>query len=467
MTTASEITMNIKFSDVAAKVTAAMERLRVPGAAVGIYYAGEEYTAGFGITNIQHPLPVDAETLFQIASISKTFTGTAAMRLVDQGKLDLDTPVRTYLPDLKLSDPEATEKATLRHIFTHHGGWVGDYFGDFGRGEDALAKNVADLVNVPQVTPLGYTFSYNNAGFAIAGRIIEVITGKPFEEAVKELVLDPLGLAHTFYFAEDAIVHRVAVGHQIFFEENKPTEVLQPWALSRTSAALGGLVTNVKDLLRYARFQMGDGSWEGPDGQIIQLLKPQSIKTMQSEQAKAGSMAEEVGITWMLRQAGNIRVIGHGGASNGQMSILQIAPDQNFAIVVVTNATIGTNLCGEIVSWALEHFLEAPKEKVVYLDLASEKLEEYVGEYEAALSKATISMRDRQLFLQVRSKGGFPKPSSPPTPTPPEVRLAFTSKDQVVSLDYPFVGSKGDFLRNPDGSIGWFRSGGRIHKRLS
>ncbi len=467
MTAVINISMNTKFDEVAAKVKAGMERLRVPGAAVGIYYEGEEYTAGFGITNIHHPLPVDAETLFQVASISKTFTGTATMRLVEQGKLDLDAPLHTYLPDLKLSDPEATEKATLRHIFTHHGGWVGDYFGDFGRGDDALTKNVADLVNVPQITPLGYTYSYNNAGYAIAGRIIEVITGKSFEEAVKELVLDPLGLAHTFYFAEDAIVHRVAVGHQIFFEENKPTEVLQPWALSRTSAALGGLITNVKDLLRYARFQMGDGTWEGPDGQIVQLLKPQTIATMQSEQAKAGSMAEGVGITWMLRQAGNVRIIGHGGASNGQMSILQIAPDQKFAIVVVTNATIGTNLCGEIVGWALEHFLEVPQEAPAYQEVTSEELAKYAGEYEAALSKVTLSVRNGQLYMQARSKGGFPKPSSPPTPTPPEVRVAFTSPDQAVSLDYPFAGGKGEFLRNPEGSVVWFRWGGRLHKRLS
>ncbi len=467
MTATSDVEVDAKFRDVPAIVKEAMERLQVPGAAVGIYYEGQEYTAGFGVTNLNHPLPVDAGTLFQIASISKTFTGTAIMRLVDQGKLDLDTPVRTYLPDLKLSDPEATDKATLRHIFTHHGGWVGDYFGDFGRGDDALARNVADLVNVSQVTPLGYTFSYNNAGFAIAGRIIEVITGQPFEEAVKELVLEPLGLHHTFYFAEDAIVHRVAVGHQVFFEENKPPEVLEPWALSRTSAALGGLITNVKDLLRYAQFQMGDGSWDESDGRKVQLLKPETIKTMQSEQAKAGSMAEAVGITWMLRQAGNVRIIGHGGASNGQMSILQIAPDQKFAIVVVTNASIGTNLCSEVVSWALEHFLGVPVEAVEHLKVVEEDLAEYAGEYEAALSKVTLAVREGQLYMQVRSKGGFPKPYSPPTPTPPEGRLAFSGPDQVVALDYPSVGSKANFIRKSDGTIAWFRSGGRLHKRLS
>lgn len=464
--TSSKLDLKAKFDKVPGVVTSAIEKYRVPGAAVGIIYGDAEYTAGFGVTNINHPLPVDSDTLFQIASISKTFTGTATMRLVEQGKLDLDTPVRTHLPDLKLSDPEANERATLRHIFTHHGGWVGDYFGDFGRGDDALAKNVADMASLPQLTPLGQLFSYNNAGYAIAGRIIEVTTGKPLEEAIKELVLDPLGMNHTFYFAEDAIVHRVAVGHLVHFDETRPTEIMQPWALSRTSAALGGLITNVKDLLRYARFQMGDGSWEGPDGETIHLLKPETLQMMQTKQALAGSMAEAVGLTWMLRQAGPVRIVGHSGASNGQMSILQLAPDQQFAIVVVTNANIGTNVYNEVVKWALEYFLDVPDEAGKHLELDSEELSSYAGEYEATLSKATIELRDGQLYLQSIPKGGFPKPYSPPTPTPPEVRLAFTGPDQVVILDYPSKGGKGEFLRHPDGSIAWLRLGGRLHKRL-
>src|SRR3954454_19662715 len=134
--TATIVDGKTKFAELAPVVTEAMERLGVPGAAVGILYDGVEYTAGVGITNINHPLPVDSDTLFQIASISKTFTATTTMRLVEQGKLDLDTPLKTYLPGLKLSDPEVTEKATLRHVFTHRGGWTGDFFGDFGRGDD-------------------------------------------------------------------------------------------------------------------------------------------------------------------------------------------------------------------------------------------------------------------------------------------------------------------------------------------
>ncbi len=463
--TTTEIKGKLKFDQLAPVVTEAMERLGVPGAAIGIYYEGEEYTAGFGVNNINHPLPVDGQTLFQIASISKTFTGTTTMRLVEQGKLDLDTPLKTYIPGLKLSDPEATEKATLRHVFTHHGGWVGDYFGDFGRGEDALTKYVAGMADLEQVSPLGSAFSYNNAGYNLAARAIELVTGKPFEQNVKELVLDPLGLKHTFYFPEDAIVHRVAVGHQVYYDKT-PTKVLEPWAWSRTSAALGGLITNVTDILRYAQFQMGDGSWTGEDGAKIQLLKPETMQIMQSKQANAGSLSELMGITWMLRQAGDVRLIGHGGASYGQMSLLQIAPDQKFAIIVVSNGSIGTILCSEVTKWALENFLNVPEAAVEHLQLDSEALSAYTGEYAATLSKVSLELKDGELWLQSYSQGGFPKPDSPAAPQPPAVRLAFTSPEHVVGLDFPSKGGSGEFLRNPDGSIFGFRFGGRIHRRI-
>ncbi len=464
MTAQTEQSGATQFDKVGPFITEAMERLGVPGAAVGIFYNGQEYTAGFGVTNLNHTLPVDSETLFLIASISKTFTATTAMRLVDQGLIDLDTPIKTYLPELKLKDPEATEKATLRHVFTHHGGWTGDYFGDFGRGADAVAKNVADMANLEQLTPLGQTFSYNNAGYVLAARVIEVKTGKPFEETVKELVLDPLGLEHTFYFAEDVMVYRVAVGHQVHFD-NRPTEVVKPWGWPRTSAALGGLITNVRDLIRYAQFQMGDGSWPDQDGQKVQLLKPETMRYMQSKQDDAGSMSEAVGISWMLRQAGDVRLIGHGGAAHCQMSSLQIAPDRRFAICVTTNASIGTNLCSEVVKFALENFLGVPDEEAEHLQLDSEELSSYAGQYEAAMSKLTIELREGQLYLQSNPTRPFPNASFMP-PTPPEVRLAFTGPDQVVSLDYPSKGGKGDFLRGKDGSIEWFRMGGRIHRKL-
>ena len=166
------------FDRVCDAVRASMEETQTPGVAVGLLHEGEEHVAGFGVTSIENPLEVTPDTLFQIGSITKTFTGTAAMRLVERGELDLDAPVRTYLPELKLSDEDVAARVTMRHLLTHTGGWIGDYFDDLGSGDDALARMCESLAVLPQLTPLGEVWSYNNAGFYLAGRVIEVHRGQ-------------------------------------------------------------------------------------------------------------------------------------------------------------------------------------------------------------------------------------------------------------------------------------------------
>jgi CubicO group peptidase (beta-lactamase class C family) len=116
------------------------ERTGTPGIVMGILHGDTRTVAAAGVTNIDHPLAVTENTLFQIGSITKTMTATVAMRLVEQGLLALDTPIRHYLPHFALQDETVAAQATLRHLFTHLGGWVGDYFENTGHGDDALAR---------------------------------------------------------------------------------------------------------------------------------------------------------------------------------------------------------------------------------------------------------------------------------------------------------------------------------------
>ena len=200
------------FEDVYAAVEAAVEETATPGTAIGLVHDGEEHAAGIGVTSVENPLEVTPETLFQIGSITKTVTGTVAMILVERGELDIDAPVRRYLPKLALADDDVAARVTMRHLLTHTAGWVGDYFADHGAGDDALERMLGDLPRLPQLTPLGEVWSYNNAGFYIAGRVLEVVGGAPYELLVQRLLFEPLGLEHSLFFTEDVMTRRFAVG---------------------------------------------------------------------------------------------------------------------------------------------------------------------------------------------------------------------------------------------------------------
>lgn len=130
-------------------VQESIDRAQVPGLSLGILHEGSEYVANFGVTSVENPVAVDTDTLFQIGSITKTFTATAVMRLVERGNLNLDRPIRTYLPDFHLADEDAGATVTLRHLLAHSGGWW-DLIGDTGENDDALAQFVAGPWSQPR-----------------------------------------------------------------------------------------------------------------------------------------------------------------------------------------------------------------------------------------------------------------------------------------------------------------------------
>jgi len=437
------------------RIAEAMERLAVPGVAVGLLHEGREHIAGFGVTNVDHPSPVAGGTLFQIGSTTKTVTATTVMRLVEDGKIDLDTPVRAYLPDLRLADEAVAAGVTMRHLLTHTGGWSGDYFADMGRGEDALTKIVASMVDVPQLTPLGEVWSYNNAGFYIAGRVIEAVTGQPYETAVRELVLNPLGLAHTYFFPEEVMVHSFAAGHNVV--DGAP-KVATPWPLPRTANPAGGLTSSAGDQLRYARFHMGDGT--AADG--ARVLSRESLALMQTPDVQAAD-GEGMGLSLFVRDIGGVRIVRHGGTTNGQISEFMFAPERGFALTILTNANRGGELGEEVTKWALRHYLGVGEPEPAPLERTDGELAAYAGRYAAALVAVSLTPRDSGLILEIGYSDAFP--ADEPPPVPPPARASLYAEDRILMLDGPYKGVRGEFLRGPDGEIAWLRLGGRIHKR--
>ena len=429
----------------------------VPGVVVGILHEGETRAAGFGVTNADHPLSVTDETLFQIGSITKTFTATAMMRLVEMGRLELDATVRTYVPDFKVADETASSQATIRHILTHMGGWFGDFFNDTGAGDDALPKYVADMADLEQLTPLDAIWSYNNAGFYLAGYVIEVVTGKRYEAALKELVLEPLGLDHSFFDPGDVMTYRFAVGHNV---SDEGAQVARPWPLPRAAYPAGGITCSVHDLLRHARFHLGDGTTE--DG--TRLLTPESLSLMQTTQATIWNN-ETCGLSWFLKVVDGTCQVMHGGGTTGQVSLLTLLPEHNFAVAVFTNADRGGFVTDDVTHWALKYYLEVKIPKPEPIETPEEELAAYVGRYRNPFTDIELGMLSGKLVAQVVYKRGFPAQDSPPPPPPPPMSLALCEKDRLLILNGPFKDGTADVVRKPDGSIGWLRVGGRINNR--
>lgn len=434
-----------------------MQEIGVPGAAVGIWHNDGVMAQGFGVTNVDHPLPVTDTTLFQIGSITKTFTGTLVMHLVEAGKIDLDTPVQHYVPEFRVVDEAASGQATMRHLLTHMAGWEGDLFLETGSNDDALAKYVTAMAGQTQLAPIGAHFSYNNAGFALAGLVIERVTGRTYEAALQTMVLNPLGLEQTFIEPSDAMTYRFVVGHG--GPKDAPV-VLRPWPLTRATRSMGGLITHVHDLLRYARFHLGDQSIARQP-----VLQPETVRTMAAPLVTIWG-DEGRGLSWGANQVGGVQTIGHGGGTLGQLSMLTLVPTRNFAIAVFTNAQQGSALTRAVTEWTLKEYLglETPTPKP--LESTPEELTPYVGLYRNMMTQVELGFLNGRLVGQLKYLQGFPTNDTPPPPMPSPMWLARIEPDRLMIMDGEMKETKVDVVRTPDGAIGWLRAGGRLYRKV-
>jgi CubicO group peptidase (beta-lactamase class C family) len=450
-----------KFDRLCALVQEKMARTNVPGVALGLLYQGETYTAGLGVTNVDHPLPVTAETLFQIGSITKTFTCLAIMRLVERGQLDLQATVRTYLPEFRVADERASAQATIWHLLTHTSGWAGDLFEDTGAGDDALARYVAKMADLEQIAPLGAVWSYNNAGFNLAGYVIEQITGQSYLAAVKELVLEPLGLERCLFDPGEVITHRFAVGHRLSGSE---AQVARPWPLPRAAYSAGGIVTDVHDLLRYARFQMGSAA-DGSADDGAQVLRPESMAAMHSPQVNIWGAKEQMGLSWFIDDVGGTRQLSHGGGTNGQVSWLGLFPEHGLAVAVLTNADQGGAITDDVRRWVVEHYMGLEDPRPEPIAATAEELAAHAGFYSRPFADIELGMLNGRLVGQMVFKMGFPSRDVPPPPPPPPAAFGLCAEDRLIVLEGPSKGARADVIRKEDGTIGWLRWG-RIHRRV-
>ena len=444
--------------------------LEVPGVAVGVYHNGIEDYAYYGVTSVDNPLDVDENTLFLYGSTQKTYTATAVMVLADQGKLSLDDPVKKHIPELRLKDKNTEDNVTVLQLLNHTSGWQGDVREDCGDNEDALERFIEFMATVEQVTPLGTAFSYNNAALNVAGRVVEKVTGKEFGKALKELLLDPIGLESTLFNPLDVMVRRFSLGHRQ--DPDGTIKVARPYHLSRASIASGGwgVSATAPDQIAWARFHLGDGT--GKDGTRV-LSKELLDKMKQRTYEIAGSaLGDAVAISWFLEDVDGVQLVSHGGDVIGQHSSFVMCPERDFAVIVLTNCdSIGSQLKEQAVRFALEHYIGVVQKDPEPVKLSDERLAPYTGTYETVAAIANIAAQDGGLVLTVEIKPEaraqlFAEEEEIPEQPPIPLGMLEGDNDFYVVTDGPAKGMRGYFVRGADGNIESVHVGGRLATRV-
>lgn len=431
---------------------------RVPGLSVGVIHGGTAYAVTQGVTSVDDPLAVTPDTLFMIGSTTKTITATALMRLVDDGRLALEDRVIDHLPGFTTSDPSVAAEVTVGMLVNHTAGWRGDGVPGSSFGDDALAVAVAKIAETPQEFGPGEHASYNNAAVSLAGRILELVTGKTYEEAVTELVLLPLGMTSTFHLPWETALLRAAVGHVVVDDVAQP---VTQWPMGRGMHPAGGAISSLRDQLTYARYHL-DGTTATGEPPLCEDTR----LVMQQPTVEMRSLLDGVGISWLLSRHGDVRLVSHGGnVSNLQVSHFTLAPDHGLAVIVMANTKAGGVIGKAVLDHALATYLEQPeRQPLPELPLTEDLLDEYVGSYDVGSWTWAVTSEHGRLFTQMV----IPEDSAPEVKQAfanPPVEVVLLGPDQIGPAAAP-VETTGDFLRDASGAVTWFRYGMRMARRL-
>ena len=427
-----------------------MRHDKVPGIALGIYHNGQAATAGLGVTNVEYPQPVEGDTLFQIASITKTFTVTAILQLIDQGRLRLDDPVRAHLPEFAVADGGVSAAVTIRDLVTHSCGWEGDFHEDTGWGDDALAAIVARMRKLVQVTPLGEMWSYNNAAFYVLGRILEVVHKRPYEDVLNEALLAPLRMDGACFFAHQLLHRSFAVGHA---ERGGKSVVAQPWAMPRCSNPSGGVIASAAHLMQYAQFQLEGGP-----------LLSNDLRLSAFEPAGPKSDTPDIGLGWWLDDTTGERVVSHGGGANGQPCLLAMIPSRGFALAVLTNGANGGITANRLLTWAMQNYfgLSAPTPAA---QPAPEAVHTWLGAYEDRLERRVLRLEGGQLVLDQFPVSQWLEGLNPPDAPRSGIPVQPIGADTLLIAPDERGQHVGTILRDNNGEARWLRVKRRANLR--
>jgi CubicO group peptidase (beta-lactamase class C family) len=390
-------------ADLQSRLDEAREKAGVVGASIAVLHGEQITAAASGLLNRATGVEATTDSLFQIGSITKTYTATVVMQLVEQGLVDLDAPVTEVLPEFRVADAAATSQITVRHLLTHASGFDGDHFADYGRGDDVLERYAASCAQLGQVTAVGELFSYNNAAFGVLGRVIEQVTGQVWDAAMRERLFAPLGLAHTATLPEDVLRFRAAMGHL-----GPDVQPAPQWGLARAVGPAGLICSTAADVVSFARMHLSPSA----------LLSTEWVQAMQQPHVdipvpKGGSLPEQQCLGWMASNQGGVTVVGHDGGTLGQSARLRFVPTTGTAVALLTNGGDALRLFALVdellheLTGAVAHPVLEPRDDVAPGDLAR-----WTGRYARTSHSVDVRLVDDTLVAHHEASMGGVIPMS-------------------------------------------------------
>jgi CubicO group peptidase (beta-lactamase class C family) len=382
------------------RLTALADKHGIVGASLAIAFGEDAVEAATGVLNRRTHQPATADSVFQIGSITKVWTATLVMQLVDEGMLDLDEPVVTYLPEFKVADDRLTRTVTTRHLLSHTSGIAGDFFPDTGRGDDCLQKFLALMGDLPASHPIGATMSYCNAGYIVLGRLVEVLRGATWDQVMRERLLHPLGLEAAGTLPEEALLWGAATGHLV--PPGAPEPIVAPqWGLSRNAGPAGLIHARARDLLTFARLHLAGGV--APDG--TQVLSAESTRAMREPQVAVPdrwTFGGHWGLGWILPDWDGRKMFAHDGSTIGQGAFLRVLEGEpNLVVALLTNGGESRDLYQDLYGEVFEQLAGvaiAPRAEPAPSPPSHEP-QKYVGRYEREAMAYEVVQRGHELIL--------------------------------------------------------------------
>ena len=325
------------------------EQRRVPGWAYGIVIDGRlEHVVAGGLRNVERNAAADTATVFRIASMSKSFAALAVLHLRDEGKLALDDPAERYVPELRGLRYATSDapRITIRHLLTHSAGFPEDNpWGDqqLDASEDAFSAMLRS--GIPFSNAPGTAYEYSNYGFAILGRVIRNVSGQPYAQYLRERILLPLGMRHTYLESGDVPAERLAHGYRL----QDGRWLLEPPLPDGAFGVMGGMLTTPADLSRWVAFMLD--SWPARDDAETGPVKRSSMREMQQIQRFSGASAVAQASGLSLNAGGygyGLRIqqdcyyaalVSHTGGLPGYGSIMKWLPEQGVGIIALGSLT--------------------------------------------------------------------------------------------------------------------------------